>query len=113
MTEITQNQLTTNVAHNLIAQIAPQELPIFQVTSEAYFKNPDKMLKGQQGKDEMLGFGFELASAILMSPIVLAIVDDVVKVIVGEVIPNEIKESGIVGKMFKKLHPDKEKDKKV
>ena len=113
MVEVAQSQLVTNVAHDLIAQIAPQELPLFSVTSEAYFKNPEKLLKGQKGKDETLGFGIEIASAVMMSPIVLTIVDEVIKVIVGEVIPGEIKKSGIISKISKKLRPDKEKDKKV
>lgn len=112
MVEIAQNQLVTNIAYDLIAQIAPQELPLFSVTSEAYFKNPGKLLKGQKGKDEKLGFGIEIA-AVMASPIVLAIVDEVVKVLVGEVIPGEIKESGIVNKVFKKILPVKEKDRKV
>lgn len=71
MTDVAQKELIASIARDLIAQTAPQELPLFRTTSEAYFKNPEKMLKGQAGKDEALGFGvMETASAIMASPIV-------------------------------------------
>ncbi len=108
MSEVAQNQLVADIARDLVAQTAPQELPLFQATSEAYFKNPNKLLKGQAGKDEMLGFGVETVSVILMSPIVLTIVDEVVKVITGKVA-----DSGIIRKILKKLGLVKEKEEKV
>jgi hypothetical protein len=98
MVDVAQKQLIASISRDLIAQAAPQELPLFPAVSEAYFKNPNKMLKDQTGKDEMLGFGVEAVSAVMMSPIVLTIVSEVVKLIT-----EEIQESGIIRKMFKKF----------
>ena len=93
------NQLVTEIAYDLLAQIAPGEMPLFQETSEAYFKNPDRMLKSLKGKDEPLGFGLvEIGSAILMSPIVLAIVDEATRTLA-----KEVTESGFVKQLVKKL----------
>lgn len=108
MGEVARNQFVAGIARDLIAQTAPQELPLFQATSEAYFENPSKMLKGQTGKEEMLGFGLETVSAVLLSPIVLTIVDEVVKVIT-----DKIADAGIIRKLLKKLGLVKEKEKKV
>jgi hypothetical protein len=107
MGEIAQSQLVTDIARDLIAQTAPQELPLFQATSEAYFKNPDKM-KDQAGKEETLSFDVGTVSVILVSPIILIIVDEVVEVIIGKVA-----DSGIIRKILKKLGLIKEKEKKV
>ncbi len=101
------NQLVTEIAHGLIVQFATQELPLFQETSEAYFKNPGRMLKGLEGKDEPLGFGLvEISSAIVMSPIVLAIVDEVTKALA-----EEIPASGFVKNLVKKLFPGSKEQK--
>lgn len=106
MADTTQNQLVADIAHDVVAQMAPQELPFFSVTIEAYFKNPNKMRQEQAGKDETLGFGAEDIAAL--SPIIITIVADVLHFILGEVIPQVIKESDIVSKIFKKA-----KDKQV
>ena len=98
MVDVARNQLVATVARDLVAQTAPQELPLFQATSEAYFKNPNKLLRGQSGKDEMLGFGVvETVSAMMASPIILNIVNDVVNLLVGEV-----KDAGLFKRMFGK-----------
>lgn len=98
MVDVARNQLVATVARDLVAQTAPQELPLFQATSEAYFKNPNKLLKGQSGKDEMLGFGVvEAASAVMASPIILNIVNDVVNLLI-----EEAKDAGLFKRIFGK-----------
>lgn len=62
----------------------PQELPLFRPMSAAYFKNPDKVLKSQSGKDEMLGFGVAEA-VIMLTPSILAIMSQVVTFVTAEV----------------------------
>jgi hypothetical protein len=104
MSEITEKQLVGSIARDLVSQFAPQELPLFEETSEAYFKNPDKVLNGQIGKEEKLGFD-GTASMILLSPFALVIVDEVIKAIVGK-----IAESSAVGKLMKKLHLAREEE---
>ena len=65
-------KLIIDLSRQVILEIAPQEIPLFQATSEAYFKNPKKMLKGDTDKEEMLGFGVGQVATIL-TPIVLHI----------------------------------------
>jgi len=67
-----QNQLVADLARDMVAEIAPQELPTFRAQSEAYFKDPERALKGQAGKDDMLGFGVG-AAVTFLTPVVLAV----------------------------------------
>jgi hypothetical protein len=102
MADQVQNQLIADIARDLIAQTAPQELPLFRATSTAYFKHPNQMLRGISGqKEEMLGFGVEIAGAVtFVSPIALAVVDEVIKFIAGE-----IKDSDFIKNVFRKFRP--------
>jgi hypothetical protein len=54
---MTMEQIVTDAARTLVQQIAPQELPLFQSTSAAFFRQPKRAMRGHLGKDEMLGFG--------------------------------------------------------
>jgi hypothetical protein len=78
-----QDQLIADWAHDIIAQTAPEELPLFRAKSVEYFKNPDKSLKGQKSKDNMLGFGAGEA-VILVTPYVLTIATQVIKFVAEE-----------------------------
>lgn len=111
MADITQNQLVADIAHDVVAQMSPQELPFFSVTTEAYFKNPNKMRQEQTGKDEMLGFGAGEIAAF--SPIIITVVDDVLKYILGDVVPKGIEASGIMSKIFKNRQSTHAKDKQI
>lgn len=107
MADVAQNQLIASIARDLIAETAPQELPLFQATSEAYFKNPQKLLKNQADKNEMLGFGVvEVVSTVIASPIVINIVNEAVHLIV-----EEVKEAGLFKRLFGKSHSAKEEQK--
>ena len=115
MTSAENNQLIAVVARDIVAQAAPQELPLFRMTSEKYFKNPDKALKNKAGKDEILGFGTaEMVS--FLSPIVLTVVTEVVTFLTLEVKQAIADKSASlitdqVKKLFKKFHPEAEKEK--
>ena len=74
------------------------------------------MLKGQAGKDELLGFGAGEAISFL-TPIALAVTVEVVKFITEEVRKSVKAESAtlisdVVKSMFKKFRPAVEKEKK-
>jgi len=110
MTSAENNQLIADVARDIVAQTAPEELLLFRVTSVEYFKNPEKALKQQAGKDEMLGFGGgEVVT--LLTPIVLTVMTEVVTFAMATV-----KESLVQGsadllnehakKMFKKFRAE-------
>jgi len=103
MVNLIQNQLITDFSRDLLVQLSPQELPSFRATSEAYFKNPEKTLASQGGKDEMLGFG--TAEAVtLLAPVILAVSTEVVNFL-SEEVQKSFKEesSGLVSEMVKKL----------
>lgn len=101
-------KLIADLARNVVAETAPQELPLFRPVSEAYFREPKTALHGKRGKDEMLGFGVGEAIT-LVTPVVLAIMTDVVTFLAGELQKTFKEESaGIIGdlvkKLFKKYH---------
>jgi hypothetical protein len=109
-----QNQLIADLARDIVAQTAPQELPLFRTMSAAYFKNPEKLLKGQSEKDEMLGFGVA-GVVIMLTPTILAIMSQVVQFIITEVQKSVATNSAdvindLVSKMFKKFRPAEKKD---
>ena len=107
-----QNQLIADLARDIVAQTAPQELPLFRATSAAYFKNPARALKSQAGKDEVLGFGVGEA-VVMLTPSVLIIVNQVVAFVTSEVQKSVAEESSnllsdLVRQMFKKFRPERE-----
>jgi len=109
-----QNQLIADLTRDIVAQTAPQELPLFRTMSAAYFKNPDKVLKGQPEKDEMLGFGGAEA-VIMLTPSILAIMSQVVQFVTAEVQKSVATNSAalidnLVSKMFKKFRPAEKQD---
>lgn len=114
MTNAENNQLIADVARDIIAQTAPQELPLFRATSAAYFKHPDKVLKDQTSKDEMLGFGPDEAVALL-TPYVLLVMTEAVTFIVNEVKKSVTDESAavisdLVKKQFKRFRSKEKKE---
>jgi hypothetical protein len=103
MTNVAQNQLIAELARDLVSQVAPQELPLYRVASEAYFKNPAKIQAGQTGQDEMLGFGPGEAAAFL-TPVILATLSAVITFLAGEV-KKSLKEEagGLVNEAVKQM----------
>jgi DNA replicative helicase MCM subunit Mcm2 (Cdc46/Mcm family) len=114
MTDSSLNQLVTDLARDLVKEIAPEELPLFRANSEAYFRNPEKAFKSQKTKEEMLGFGIT-ETATFLTPIALAILTDVLKFL-GEEIKKSFQDQSTelinesAKKMFKKLHSEDKKD---
>ena len=101
MIEVTQRPLISDIAHELIAQIAPRELPMFRPTCEAYFEDPEKIFEAP--KDNRLGFGLDTAIAFL-TPVVLAVTTGVVKFL-AEKVKESLKEASaeLVAKLVKKM----------
>lgn len=114
---VSQKQLVSDVARDIVTQISPQELPMFRAVNEAYFKDPEKTLKGKTGKDEMLGFGVGEAVTFL-TPIALEVTSEVVMYVAEEAKKTFKGESSgiasdIVKKMFKKFRPAEDKENKI
>ena len=78
-----QQALVQALARSTVTEVAPEELPLFDPTSEAYF---DASRRGD-GKttDEMLGFGVDAAAAaVLVTPVALEAARSVISYLVGE-----------------------------
>ena len=71
MADAAQQQAIAELAREVVAEVAPREVPLFRPLSQAYFKDPQKTLKGGGGADKMLGFGGMSAAGTLMTPIIL------------------------------------------
>ncbi|GAC1399258.1 MAG: hypothetical protein NVS4B12_13220 [Ktedonobacteraceae bacterium] len=103
MTSAENNQLIADVARDIVAQTAPEELLLFRVTSAEYFKNPEKALKQHTGKDEMLGFGGGDV-VILLTPMVLTVMTEVFTFAVATVKESLVKGSAdLLNESAKKL----------
>ncbi len=104
------NQLLTNVAHDIVAQAEPAELPLFRAISTQYFKKPEKLFKQQHSSDDKLGFG--TAEAITMAtPALLVVMSQLTTFLVGEISRSMAEKSAEliaqqVKKMFKRSHKD-------
>lgn len=97
------NQLVEKLAHTVIVQIAPDEMPFFQATSAAYFKNPREILAIREGKEEKLGFGLGEMTPLL-TPIVLYIVQEAITIVTtGTVKATEEEGVDVASKIVKKL----------
>ncbi len=108
MTSAVENQLITDISRRVVIDIAPLEKRAFNAISEAYFKNPEKVLRGEGVKDGLLNFGIgELA--ILLTPIILEVVKEVLKDLLKDSVKAPIQKYGstllekiriFVGKLF-------------
>lgn len=83
--------LVAALARATVEKAAPEELPLFRATSEAYFEDPKSLERGG-GKDEMLGFGVD-AAMVLMTPVVLQVAKDVIGFL-GEQLRERAREQG-------------------
>jgi hypothetical protein len=81
----------TALARAAVERAAPEELPIFRATSEAYLRDPSA-LQRREGKDEMLGFGVD-AAMVLVTPVALSVARDVLA-FVGEQIRRVARKEG-------------------
>ena len=75
----TDDALVAALARASVERAAPEELPLFRATSDAYFDDPDA-LEQRRSRDEMLGFGVETA-VMLVTPVALAVAKDVIEFI--------------------------------
>jgi hypothetical protein len=76
MSNAEENELIATIARDILAQVAPQEIPIFPAVSRAYFADPSRALKRRQTGDDALGFGAD-ALAVLVTPALLHILSAV------------------------------------
>lgn len=107
-----QQKLIAEVAKDAVAQLSPQELPLFLASSRAFFKDPDAVQA--EGKDEMIGFGVgEVAG--MVTPVVLAVALEVVRSVAEQIKETVKEESGgltaeWVRLVFKKYRPPQKEE---
>ncbi|MBB4888097.1 hypothetical protein [Streptomyces netropsis] len=63
--------MITEIARDVIEEIAREELPTFSAVSRAYFADPQRAMSGRGSRQAPLGFGSGMVELIL-TPIVLA-----------------------------------------
>ncbi len=74
-----EQELISELAQSVLAQAAPDELPVFEETAQDYFDDPAATLR-PHGRDEPVGFGIDIA---LLTPYVLAVATPVIQLIVS------------------------------
>jgi hypothetical protein len=112
MAGLVKDQLVVDLARESVAQVAPQELPLYRATSELYLRNPDRLLQAQKGRDEPLGFGVD-AGVVLLTPVIITVTKEVVEFVAAEVMKSVRTESSnliseFVKKMFKRFRREGE-----
>jgi hypothetical protein len=92
MADQVENQLIAELSRRVVTDVAPEERRAFSAISEAYFKNPEKTLKGEGGDDELLGWGIAEIS-LLLTPIILEVVKEVLKDLLKDSVKDSIKKN--------------------
>ena len=93
MSAAVDDALVAQLARDAVGKTAPEELPVIRAdaldemiraTSEAYFRDPSSVEKGNGSGDEMLGFGVD-AALVLITPVALSVARDVLNFVVAQV----------------------------
>ena len=101
--------LVEDLAKQVLADVAPEELAIFDETAEEYHQDPRGVLSAA-GRDEAVGFGLDIA---LLTPYVLAMTGAVLTYLVNTVATAAKKESepliaDWVHRLFRRDHGEQE-----
>jgi hypothetical protein len=79
------NQLVLALGREMVAVIAPEELPLFDPISQAYLADPERALAEEAGTEEDDALGFGVAEAqVMLTPVVLAVVTQVMTSVANE-----------------------------
>lgn len=70
MTEPADTRAVDLLARQVVAEVAPAELPVFSATAKRYHEDPEAALTAKAKADETLGFGAE-SVVILLAPFAL------------------------------------------
>lgn len=97
-----ERQLITEIAREQVAALAPQELPLFRTTSQSFFERPGA-LEGRGSGGDVLGFGVG-GAVTFITPIVLAIIVEVVTFLVAELKKQlQLESSTAIAALVKRL----------
>jgi len=99
---MTERDFVVDTAREMVTDLAPDELPLFEPVSRAYRRDPKKVLSDRARPGAVLGSGIDVAVALL-SPVALGVATAVYEHLLDKA-GEKIVESG--GKLFKRLrHP--------
>ncbi len=100
------NQLVSEISKDVVAQLAPEELEMFDELSHEHFQIPEP----SNSDDEPLGFGGDMLVAV--TPLVVLVVQAVVKFIGEEVLKATKEESSaLIAKKVKAIFNPSDEDK--
>lgn len=91
MASFSHDDLVIYLSRDLVGNIAPDELLLFEPLVAAYQRDPDGMQDNGK-RDDMLGFGTG-EIAVLLTPVVLTIMHSVLPLLI-EVVQKTVKEHG-------------------
>ncbi len=92
MSDRTTDELVIELSRELVMEMAPEELPTFKAASQAYLKDPQRMLATYEAREKAMGMG--IADALpLLTPAVLTVAGAVINFIIKEVLKATSAES--------------------
>lgn len=92
----------TEIARDVIEEIAREEVPVFSSVSQAYFADPQRALSGRGSRKAPLGFGSGVVELIL-TPIVLAATAKAVECL-AEITLKHLPEDGVRAALRRIFH---------
>jgi hypothetical protein len=78
MAGVVEPELVVTVSREVVTQLAPEELPLFDGISEAHLADPGRGGSRHGDGDDVLGFGAGEAQ-VLLTPVALVVVTEVAK----------------------------------
>lgn len=104
-------EFVTHASYDLVAEVAPEELDLFDELIADYYTNPSPVSKGQSSHDDPLAFGIDGILA-LATPAAAAMITAAISYIVQEVIKAAKDESAeaITAKIRSFFHPERKND---
>ncbi|HXM56012.1 MAG TPA: hypothetical protein VOB72_11535 [Candidatus Dormibacteraeota bacterium] len=78
MSDATDRDRIVELARTVVTELAPEELPIFDPVSERCVRDPERGLAVGRSRDDILGFGVDVAVPLL-TPVAVAVAAEVVR----------------------------------
>jgi hypothetical protein len=96
---MTERDFVVDTAREVVADLAPDELALFEPVSRAYLRDPKKVLSDRERPGAVLGSGLDVVIALL-SPVALGVATAVYEHLLDKT-GEKIVEGG--GRLFKRL----------
>jgi hypothetical protein len=102
-----ERELVTSASYDIVAQIAPEELDLFDELMADYYAKPSPATKGHATDDDPLAFGIEDVM-VVATPAVAAMLTTAIGFVIKEVIKATQEESAtvITARIRSLFHPE-------